>query len=144
MLTVRSMRMKRKPTLYLEEAHIRNFEALVNFVNGVKVRRSNSRSGKSGAARSNQRQRMYSRELKKQDYKCVDCSVMFEKENDRWKGVTRDHIIPIIYGSCFLMNTELVCGTCNRKRAENPRNHIKRYFNLTEEDLTSLKVDDSC
>lgn len=125
--------------LFLNEANARNYNALVNFVNGNKVI-SNAKRPRSGGVKSRKRRDSINRNLLlRQNFVCVDCQYKFVQDAQGYWDFTRDHIIPAVYGSCLNMNIELVCGPCNQNRVGKEVEHIKRYFGLTDSDLEAIK-----
>lgn len=101
-------------TLDLLVTDKKNYEALVNFSNNIVVRKK-----RSGAA---SRTRYKLKELKAQNFKCLDCSSKFEKDADgNYPSATKEHVIPHRYGSSHAgFNIVWLCSKCNNKR-NNPK-----------------------
>jgi hypothetical protein len=102
-----------QPVLNLTEDMARNYDALMNMLNGVLPGRSSKRAGCGNGAKKQERKR---RLLELQNFKCAECQVEFVESDGKFPGATRDHIIPYRFGSTLAYNSEFVCQQCNSKR----------------------------
>lgn len=112
--------------LLLTEHMAQNYIALQNFLNGIEISRKPQNGG--NYTKSAKRKARKVEKIHAQGGKCLDCSMKFPFNGEKYDKATVDHVIPYRYGSNLDHNSEFVCDPCNQKREKNRLQVILNYF----------------
>ncbi len=112
--------------LILTETMAQNYVALQNFLNGFEPGRKSQNGG--NYTKSAKRKARKVEKIDAQGGCCMDCSMKFPFDGQRYQKATVDHVIPYRYGSNLDHNSEFVCDPCNQRREFNRMEVIMNYF----------------